>query len=137
MIERIIIVLVLIAAGLIVYRVLTGQQLAQARRQTRENRAVDPLLAQTTPGTPTIVYFTTPNCAPCRLQQTPTLQRLQSELADRMQVVRVDASEQPEIAERWGVFSVPTIFVLGPDGQPRSVHNGVVDSETLKRALLA
>jgi thioredoxin-like negative regulator of GroEL len=73
-----------------------------------------------------------------RLQQTPYLQKLQSELGENgVKIIRVDAAEHPDTATRWGVFSVPTTFVLNELGQPRNVHNGVVDPDTLKRELLA
>ncbi len=29
---------------------------------------------------------------------------------------------QPEAARYWGVLSVPTVFVLDPEGRPRHVH---------------
>jgi len=130
MIERLIITLVVVAIGLLTYRQVTHRQINKAARAV-----VDPLLHDLAPGVPAIVYFTTPDCAPCRLQQTPTLQRLQQELAGGLQVLRVDATENPDTADRWGVFSVPTTFVLDPQGQPRSVYNGVVDATTLKKAL--
>jgi thioredoxin-like negative regulator of GroEL len=131
MIERALFVLILLAAGMIICRLLTRRQLVHAGSRA----AADMLLRDVPPGTPTIVYFTTPDCTPCRLQQTPNLQRLQAELGDRLRVIRVDATQEPEAADRWGVFSVPTVFVLDKNGRPRRVYNGVVDNETLKREL--
>jgi hypothetical protein len=52
-------------------------------------------------------------------------------------VIQVDASEQPDVAERWGVFSAPTTFVLDPDHMPRQVNRGVASVETLKKQLAA
>lgn len=131
MIERFALALVLMIVGFVAYRICTRRQVQRAANQV----ATDPLLNGLPPGIPTIVYFTTPTCAPCRLQQTPTLQRLQQEMGDALRVIRVDATEDPAAADRWGVFSVPTTFVLDRDGQPRNVHNGVVDAQTLKREL--
>lgn len=131
MIERVALILVLVVMGLMIYRLVVRWQLGRAAQQSR----IDPLLAEAQPGRPTIVYFTTPTCAPCRFQQTPILERLQAELAE-LQIVRVDATQDPDAARRWGVLSVPTLFVLNAQGQPGHVHNGVVDAETLKRQLL-
>ena len=132
MIERALISLVLIAAGFLAYRFIQRQQLKRAGATI----AIDPILGDCLPDVATIVYFTTPTCAPCRLQQTPILDQLQAELDEsRLQLIRVDATQHPETAERWGVFSVPTTFVLGKDGQPRNVHNGVVGLETLREEL--
>lgn len=131
MIERIMIALALLTVGFAVCRLYTRRQLQRA-----SNHALaDPLLKGLAPGVPTIVYFTTPTCAPCRLQQTPTLQKLQQEMGDALRVIRVDATQDPDTADRWGVFSVPTTFVLDRTGQPRSVYNGIVDEQTLKREL--
>jgi len=131
MIERIVIALVLLAAGYVICRLYTRRQLQRAANHAQ----TDPLLQGLAPGVATIVYFTTPTCAPCRLQQTPTLQRLQQEMGDALCVIRVDATENPDAADRWGVFSVPTTFVLDGKGHPRSVYNGIVDAQTLKREL--
>ncbi len=133
MIERVLLVLVLIALGVLAYKICTRRQVRMAAAAA----PTDPLLDTWQPGRPAIVYFTTPTCAPCRLQQTPTLKRLQSELGEALHVIRVDATENPEAAERWGVFSVPTTFVLDANGQPHKVYNGVVDADTLKRDLEA
>jgi thioredoxin 1 len=134
MMERAIIALAFLVIGFAVCRTITRRQL----RKAAVNVFTDPLLYEVAPGIPTIVYFTTPDCAPCRLQQTPYLQKLQSELGENgVKIIRVDAAEHPDTATRWGVFSVPTTFVLNELGQPRNVHNGVVDPDTLKRELLA
>ena len=132
MIERLVVVIVLALVGVALYQLSTRYQL----RKAAHTAPADPLLGDFKPGVPTIVYFTTPTCAPCRLQQTPTLQQLQSEVGSAgLHVIRVDATIDPQAAERWGVFSVPTTFVLDRDGKPRTVYNGVVDSKTLKQQL--
>lgn len=132
MIERLAIVGVVSLVGFILYQVYMRRQLQKAGQSI----AVDPLLSDFKPGIPTIVYFTTPMCAPCRLQQTPTLQRLQEEVGlEGLRVIRVDATDDPQAAERWGVFSVPTTFVLDREGKPRSVYNGLVDGKTLKQQI--
>ncbi|MBC7871416.1 MAG: thioredoxin family protein [Chitinophagaceae bacterium] len=133
MIERILFAVILLSVGFSAYQWFTRQQIKQAT----VNSVTDPLLTGMKPGVPIILYFTTPTCVPCRLQQTPTLQRLQQELGDALKVIRVDATENPEAADRWRVFSVPTTFVLDGAGHARKVYNGLVDAETLKRELQA
>lgn len=132
MVERLalIIAISLVCFGL--YRWTTRRQLQAAAASVRR----DPLLNSTNLMVPTLVYFTTPECAPCRLQQSPTFERLQDEFGPaKLQIIRVDATQNPEAASRWRVFSVPTTFVLDRQGQPRFVHNGVVDAPTLKSQL--
>lgn len=130
MIERLLLVIALLAAGYLAYRLLTQWQV----RAAAAHALSDPLLADITPGAPVIVYFTTSTCASCRLLQTPTLEALQRELVG-LRMIRVDAEQNPDAADRWRVISVPTLFVLDSGGQPRRVYNGVVDAATLRRDL--
>ncbi len=83
------------------------------------------------PGRPVILYFTTPDCAPCRTIQRPALQRVKSEWGDHLQVIEVDATRRADLAKRWGVLSVPTTFLLDVNGKPRFVNHGVTRADTL------
>jgi thiol-disulfide isomerase/thioredoxin len=123
MIERLILALILLAAGMIAYRLCIGCQ----KRAVSRIAPVDPLLSDLVPGVPAILYFTTPTCIPCRTQQAPALTRLQTELGDGVQIVRVDATEHPADADRWGVLSAPTTFVLDGSRQTRAINHGVAD----------
>lgn len=131
MLERLALALVLFAAGWVAYRLFTRWQIHKAAAQP-----ADPLLMGA-PHVPTVLYFTTPTCIPCKTTVTPALERLKSELGDALHVVRVDAEADPAAASRWGVMTVPTLFVLASDGTPRKVYNGVVAAATLKQDLQA
>jgi thiol-disulfide isomerase/thioredoxin len=131
MIERLVIALILFVVGVGAYRLFSRRHVQRAAA----NAASDPILQGLKTGIPAIVYFTTPTCIPCRTQQRPALARLQAELGDSVQVVTIDATEDPETASRWGVFSAPTTFVLDGSGQPRAVNHGVADTNTLKRQI--
>jgi len=133
MLERLVIAVVLLVLGVVAYRVLTR---CQIRRGVQALANADPLLNGLRPGVPTVLYFTTPMCIPCKTQQQPTLERLQTELGPNgIQVIRVDATEQPEAADRWGVFCAPTTFILDGYGQPCEVNHGVADANKLKRQI--
>jgi len=95
--------------------------------------AVDPILNNLQRGIPTIVYFTTPTCQPCRTLQKPALNALQQE--EPLQIIQIDATEQPDVADRWGVFSAPTTFILDRALQPQQVNRGVASTATLKRQI--
>jgi thiol-disulfide isomerase/thioredoxin len=86
-------------------------------------------------GKPVILYFTTPTCAPCKTIQRPALQRLKDETGEKLQVVEIDASQQPEMANRWGVLSVPTTFIIDAKGNPKHVNHGVAPYEKLQKQL--
>ncbi len=83
------------------------------------------------PGKPTILYFTTPDCAPCKTVQWPALHKVKSRMGDSLQIVEVDAVEQPDLARQWGVLSVPTTFIIDASGKPRHVNHGVTSAEGL------
>ena len=83
------------------------------------------------PGTPAVLYFTTPDCAACKTVQRPALRRLQEQLGERLQVIEIDAVEQPDLASRWGVLSVPTTFILDPQGQLKHINHGVARVDKL------
>ncbi len=83
-------------------------------------------------GVPAILYFTTPDCVPCKTMQRPALSRLQEHLGDSIQVIEVNAASQPELADYWGVLSVPTTFIIDAYGQARRVNHGVASAGKLQ-----
>jgi thioredoxin 1 len=88
-----------------------------------------------TPGLPTILYFTTPSCVPCRTVQAPALERVRAHYHDAVQVIKIDAQEHPEVADHWGVMTVPTTFVIDPKGKARYFNPGVALAEKLEQQL--
>lgn len=133
MIERAIIALAIIAAAVIGWIIWNRLTL----RRARATAPIDPLLTDTTPDLPVILYFTTPFCAPCRTQQQPALHALTRDWAGRVQVVQVDATADPAAADRWGVVSAPTTFVLDAARTPRFVNRGVAPRELLAQQIAA
>jgi thioredoxin 1 len=68
---------------------------------------------------------------PCKTIQRPALRRLEATLGDRLQIVEINAQEQPDLARQWGVLSVPTTFLLDSQGKTRHVNYGVTPTEKL------
>lgn len=86
-------------------------------------------------GVPGILYFTTPDCQVCQSTQKPALKRLEADMAGRVQIIEVDATERPELADYWGVLSVPTTFIIDGQGQPRHINHGMTGKEKLRRQI--
>lgn len=63
--------------------------------------------------------------------QRPALEKLTSLFGEKLHVVEIDATQQPEVAKTWGVMSVPTTFLLDSRGEARYVNNGVARVEKL------
>lgn len=107
----------------------------QVWRLTRGRAMSLPGLETFRVGVPGVLYFTTPECVPCRTTQRPALERLKAELVDQVQVVEIDATVQPRLADQWGVLSIPTTFIIDTRGQPRRVNHGVTSAAKLKQQL--
>lgn len=131
MIERAVIALALIGAAILLWQLYHRWSLGRLQQAAPR----DPLLTGIHRGTPVIVYFTAPFCAPCRTIQKPAIERLQQELGAALQVVQVDASQDEEAASRWGVFSLPTTVILDQHHQVRHVNRGVTTPEKLRLQL--
>ena len=118
----------IIAVGIFGYWLLNQRLLVRAKSN------IFSLFSQL-PNKPVIVYFTTPDCAPCKTVQRPALNRVSQLMGDGLEVVEIDATQRPDLAKIWGVMTVPTTFLLDARGEARYVNNGVTRAEKLMEQL--
>jgi thioredoxin 1 len=82
---------------------------------------------------PVLVDFWAPWCGPCRMQG-PIVEELAEDMGDQAVVGKLNVDENPEVASKYGIRSIPTIAVF-KDGQPVQGFVGVTRKETLKAVL--
>ncbi len=59
----------------------------------------------------TLILFWAPWCHPCRLQK-PIVDALATAFLGRVEVVEINIDKRPEVANRFGVQSIPTLILF-------------------------
>ncbi len=121
--DRIIVALVLVVAGVVAYRLLLLLQQRAVSRRAQAGDSVDRAA---------LLVFTSPTCAPCKLQQVPVINRLMVEWSDKIDVRLIDVTEQPDVAQQYGVWSLPTTIVLKADRSVVAINQGVAHEKKLR-----
>ncbi|ABI87532.1 MULTISPECIES: thioredoxin [Pseudomonadota] len=80
--------------------------------------------------TPVLVDFWAPWCPPCRAI-APSLEEISNELEGKLQVIKVDIDQNPELAQRFGVRSIPTLKVF-VDGKVAKEIVGAMPKQALQ-----
>jgi len=83
--------------------------------------------------TPVVVDFWAPWCRPC-LMVSPVLEELAKEYGDKITFVKVNVDQSPIIASRYGIMSIPSMFIF-KDGKPVSNMVGFKPKPELKQNL--
>ena len=65
---------------------------------------------------PVLVDFWAPWCGPCRALG-PTVEQVSEEMADRLTVYKCNVDEEPDLATRFRIVSIPTL-ILFKGGRP-------------------
>jgi thioredoxin 1 len=83
--------------------------------------------------TPVIVDFWAEWCGPCRAV-SPILEQIAEERAADLRVVKVNVDEEPELQQRYGILSIPTILLF-KGGEPTAAAVGAQPKRMLERSL--
>jgi thioredoxin 1 len=61
--------------------------------------------------TPVLVDFWAAWCGPCR-RVAPEVDAVASELGDKVKVFKVDVDSEPDLAQRYGIQSIPALYIF-------------------------
>jgi thioredoxin 1 len=82
---------------------------------------------------PIVVDFWAPWCGPCHAV-TPVLQSLEDEAGERVAFVKLNVDQNPVMASRYEVLSIPTV-ILFAGGEPKETVIGARSRSQYERAL--
>ena len=80
-----------------------------------------------------LVDFWAEWCGPCHAV-APILDQIAEERADQLRLVKVNIDEEPELAQRYGIMSIPTM-ILFEGGQPKATALGAQPKGMLEKSL--
>lgn len=84
---------------------------------------------------PVLVDFWAVWCGPCQMQG-PIIEEVAKDMEGKAVVGKVNVDENPGVAGKYGVMSIPTIMIF-KSGQPVKQFVGVQSKESLMNALTA
>lgn len=119
------VILLVLAGGIVWLRWRMRARAAADRDRTTGGMPLVPSALRG--GSSAWVIFTTPTCVACR-----TVEQMLAEQRPGERVVRVDATTDPELAQRWKVQRAPTTLLADNDGK---VVARLVGAEAVRKHL--
>ncbi len=82
-----------------------------------------------------LVDFWAPWCGPCKMQG-PILEKVAAEVGGKAVIAKVNVDENPELAAKYGIRSIPTLILL-KDGENKQQFVGLQQLAGLVSAINA
>ena len=81
-----------------------------------------------------LVDFWASWCGPCKML-APTVAQIADEYEGRVKVGKVNVDEQPDLAGRYGIASIPTLMLF-ENGQVKNTSVGFMPKEQIEEMLV-
>ena len=82
---------------------------------------------------PALIDFYASWCGPCKAL-SPILEELSEEYAGKVDIYKVNVDEEEQLAEAFGIHSIPTLYFIPMKGQPQRAM-GAMPRDRLKELL--
>jgi thioredoxin 1 len=86
-------------------------------------------------GSPVVVDFWAEWCGPCKMI-APALDEISSSLGDKVKIVKLNVDENPAVAAKYGIMSIPTLMIF-KNGELASRQVGAAPKQKLEQWITA
>ncbi|MBS0246028.1 MAG: thioredoxin [Proteobacteria bacterium] len=84
---------------------------------------------------PVVVDFWAEWCGPCRMI-APALEEISGSLGDKVKIVKLNVDENPNIAAKYGIMSIPTLLLF-KGGEIKDRQVGAAPKQKLQQWISA